>query len=31
MRAQFIALIGLFALPYCAVAGEPTWREIDGA
>ena len=30
MRVPFIAQIGLFVLPYCAMADEPAWREIDG-
>ena len=30
MKVPFILLIGLFVLPCCATADEPTWLEIDG-
>jgi len=30
MRVQLILLVSLFVLPCCAMAGEPTWLEIDG-
>ncbi|MFH1920430.1 MAG: hypothetical protein ABIP48_11160 [Planctomycetota bacterium] len=30
MKMQFVLLLGLFVLPCCAMAGEPTWLEIDG-